>query len=406
MEQYLENVKTQLEKLTEQYKQLSGSEYFSCTEWQEKVKCLEPYVIELREHAEQRLTICEQHEQENEKKSAEATAERIRLYEEYKQGKGKLSNLDISRIKHYNEISSLSKEIEEDNGKIMELQNAFAKTKADKEYWDTVFWATCWIPFSDIGTGCKKNYETGQYEAKARGYDEDIARKRRRIEELTGSIRRIENEQKETQESSGRLANLITAIEGEIAIQTTILNDLRHEKALWQPILLTCMELQVELEYTDGNLQKVKDGFHKLLEVEALLESPVTDHYIAGCHYKGTHLSAGDKLLQNEYLLSENRRFAVIMQSDNNFVLYNSEKPLWASDTCNAVGKGYVELSTDGIASLRDIDQSWDTKRQGAVELIMQNDGNLVAYDASHQALWASDTYIYANLPGIYFAIH
>ena len=160
MEQYLENTRTQLEQLTEQYQQLSSSGHFNYKEWQEKVKLLEPYVIVLREHAEHRLTICEQHEQENEKKSAAATAEKIRLYEEYNQGKGKLSELDVSKIKHYNEINSLSKEIEEDNDKIMELQNAIAKAKADKEYWDTVFWATCWIPFANIGTGCKKNYET------------------------------------------------------------------------------------------------------------------------------------------------------------------------------------------------------------------------------------------------------
>lgn len=39
----------------------------------------------------------------------------------------------------------------------------------------------------------------------------------------------------------------------------------------------------------------------------------------------------------------------------------------------------------------------------GAVVLVMQDDGNLVTYDKNKEPLWASDTYTYANVPGICF---
>lgn len=68
-----------------------------------------------------------------------------------------------------------------------------------------------------------------------------------------------------------------------------------------------------------------------------------------------------------------------------------------------AQGKGWVELDADGVLSLKGTNKSWDAKRAGAVVLILQDDGNLVTYDKDRNLLWASDTYIYANVTGICF---
>lgn len=64
---------------------------------------------------------------------------------------------------------------------------------------------------------------------------------------------------------------------------------------------------------------------------------------------------------------SKNRKFRFVLQSDGNFVVYNSENiPTWNSNTCN---KGY-----------------------GDKYLVLQDDGNLVIYDANHMPTWASNT--------------
>ena len=64
--------------------------------------------------------------------------------------------------------------------------------------------------------------------------------------------------------------------------------------------------------------------------------------------------------------------YRLIMQADNNLVLYDkNNKPTWASNTN---GKGKL----------------------GTAYCIMQNDGNLVIYDENKKVLWASNTYKYS----------
>nr|AAA33549.1 dimeric mannose specific lectin protein precursor [Narcissus hybrid cultivar 2] len=73
--------------------------------------------------------------------------------------------------------------------------------------------------------------------------------------------------------------------------------------------------------------------------------------------YSGETLSPGQSLNYGSYVF--------IMQEDCNLVLYNVDKPIWATNTGG--------LSSD-------------------CHLSMQTDGNLVVYSPQNKAIWASNT--------------
>lgn len=64
-------------------------------------------------------------------------------------------------------------------------------------------------------------------------------------------------------------------------------------------------------------------------------------------------------------LASTSGRFIAIFQTDGNFVLYDNGRPIWASGT----------------------------NGRGATRLTLQNDGNIVIYNARTQPLWSSNTW-------------
>ena len=75
-------------------------------------------------------------------------------------------------------------------------------------------------------------------------------------------------------------------------------------------------------------------------------------------------LTANQYLTTNQSLASCDGRFDLVMQGDDNLVVYEGGTPLWASNTVN----------------------------DGAVKAIMQGDGNFVLYTASGSPVWASNT--------------
>lgn len=80
----------------------------------------------------------------------------------------------------------------------------------------------------------------------------------------------------------------------------------------------------------------------------------------------GARLSNDESLLaaKSQYLQSPSGRYRFVMQADSNLVLYGPSGALWDNGT---FGKG-------------------------AKELRMQGDGNLVVYNTSNQAIWATHT--------------
>lgn len=403
MDSSLKLLQDSLHQASEQYRAVICDTKFNYNDWSENVKRLSPIAARLQELAVARIDLCEKNIEENNKKQVMALQERSALYAQMDADKTQLSVLDAERIRIITEIAALTEEIMDKKKKIGELQKQIADIKKENDYWDTVFWATCWIPFANIGTGIKKHVEDGKYHAAVKVLGQDIHHNEERINGLNEQQNLIARRQQENQESSSRLANQIMAVEGNVSSITTFINELRREMHLWQTILKACSEINIKLQHVNGKITIVLESFNELLKVEELLSLPITNKYIIGCIGRGNTLSVGQRLNRNEFLISQNKRFVAVMQSDNNFVVYNSEKPLWDSGTFGSLGNGYLDFSTDGLVSLKGINTNWNTKRMGASILIMQDDGNLVTYDKNHKTVWSSDTYMYANVPSIYF---
>ncbi len=107
-------------------------------------------------------------------------------------------------------------------------------------------------------------------------------------------------------------------------------------------------------------------------------------------------LRAGQELRANQWLLSKNRQFGLVMQGDGNLVIYNQGdgNGFWDMVTAGS-GATHFALQTDGNLVLYAGSRAlWNTETNGRgsnVSLTMQNDGNLVLYQGG-AALWDSHT--------------
>ncbi len=332
--------------------------------------------------------------------------ERAALYEQCIKNTALLSDLDAERIKISAGIMDLQNEIEESRKNISDLVLEQEKKEKDRKYWETVWWATCWIPFANIGTGIKWGNEDSQYKVRVRQIQDNIEYKQQRIKELNNKLQEIILHQKKNKESSGETANKITAINGEISRITEQINRARKEMAALRMIESVNMEINAIAEFSNDSVRTIKETIERLNSLRNNMQSILmTTKYVHDCISRGDKLMAGEILSRNECLLSNNKRFAAIMQSDNNFVVYNSERPLWSSKTWTAAGNGRIVFDAKGKIYLEGTGMQWDTKREGATVLIMQDDGNLVAYKENHEPVWSSDTYTYAQEPSICFSV-
>jgi LysM domain len=104
-------------------------------------------------------------------------------------------------------------------------------------------------------------------------------------------------------------------------------------------------------------------------------------------------LTAGQKLVRGESLVSNNGAYTLTLQDDGNLVLASRGTPLWASSTS---GQDVVraEVQSDGNFVLYTADKPiWhsDTKGKKNVRLVLQDDRNLVLYAADGPA-WSTKT--------------
>ncbi len=114
----------------------------------------------------------------------------------------------------------------------------------------------------------------------------------------------------------------------------------------------------------------------------------------------------------NQYMKSTNGKYMAILQDDGNFALYNRERNGWSDWATNT--RSYdtarnaallVQLRNDGFVTVVDgrTDLSnpiWTSQRGGSSSsstagdegcyLILQDDGNLVAYSASSKTAYFS----------------
>jgi hypothetical protein len=106
-------------------------------------------------------------------------------------------------------------------------------------------------------------------------------------------------------------------------------------------------------------------------------------------------LQQNGTLRNNEQITSADGRYRAVMQSDGNFVVYGSGA-LWNSST---FGSGFhlILQSDNNLVVYEGTAPKWNSgtygKGSSPTRLVMQNDGNLVLYDAAGSALWHTNTY-------------
>lgn len=118
----------------------------------------------------------------------------------------------------------------------------------------------------------------------------------------------------------------------------------------------------------------------------------------------GSKLFGDGRINTNEALVSLNRRYVAVMQTDGNFVIYDLQNwlgtfPLWATNTWQHTPiNRFMRYQPDGNFVLYDASNwspKWASNTHGKSVgfVIMQDDGNLVVYDESSVPVWASNTW-------------
>ncbi len=115
---------------------------------------------------------------------------------------------------------------------------------------------------------------------------------------------------------------------------------------------------------------------------------------VGNATYRGSTLTPGQQMEANQYILSDDGRFVLMMQGDGNLVIYGpGRRAYWASNTGGNSG-AFLAVQGDGniviyTSAYRPIWAS-HTYGKGTQRLVMQGDGNLVAYTPADNPIWAS----------------
>ncbi|KAI9749668.1 MAG: hypothetical protein M4579_006789 [Chaenotheca gracillima] len=169
------------------------------------------------------------------------------------------------------------------------------------------------------------------------------------------------------------LKALLTAVQDlEADIDETDVNetlvafeDLRAAEAVWAKVKAHAKEFQ---EFSKLN----KDMANNLGPASAY-PTPASP----SAPRSQDRLAAGEGLLVNQSISSNNGLYRLVLQNDGNLVLFGPHGAMWASQTSG---------------------------RSDAFDLVMQADGNLVVYNIFSQPYWASDTWGETDNPE--FVVH
>lgn len=115
---------------------------------------------------------------------------------------------------------------------------------------------------------------------------------------------------------------------------------------------------------------------------------------VSGARFLGSDsISINQKLTANQYITSQNARYVLMMQADGNLVQYgNGFKSIWSSRTAGNSG-AYAAFQGDGnlVVYSKAGKPLWSTgTRAGAKRLILQHDANLVTYSTANKPLWST----------------
>jgi Domain of unknown function (DUF4476) len=94
---------------------------------------------------------------------------------------------------------------------------------------------------------------------------------------------------------------------------------------------------------------------------------------------------------------SPNKKYFTVYQKDGNLVLYTADgKPLWASNTGGIRSTRCVMQADGNLVIYNENKPTWASNTYGGAnrnaKLVMQDDGNLVLYTTGNKAIWASNT--------------
>ncbi|MEH2374771.1 hypothetical protein [Nostoc sp.] len=107
-------------------------------------------------------------------------------------------------------------------------------------------------------------------------------------------------------------------------------------------------------------------------------------------------LNTGELLSPGQYLISPNQQYIAELQSDGNFVLYDSSNNvLWASNTFDTeVNNIIMQYDCNLVIYDSNAIPTWATftATASSCSLQLQDDGNLVIYKGDNTAVWASGT--------------
>jgi hypothetical protein len=113
---------------------------------------------------------------------------------------------------------------------------------------------------------------------------------------------------------------------------------------------------------------------------------------VGNATYLGSdRLTVGKKMYGNQYIMSPDGRFVLMMQSDGNLVEYTSSGAVWTAHTSNNPGAWLIDQS-DGNVVLYSASGAplWYTGAKAIASFVVQDDANLVGYTTNSQAAWVS----------------
>ena len=111
----------------------------------------------------------------------------------------------------------------------------------------------------------------------------------------------------------------------------------------------------------------------------------------------GDRIQSHREMQEGSFLQSGDGRFKMVVQGDGNLVIYQSDQPIWASNTGGKGSPGFkLAIQSDGNVVMYGRNAPiWASNTNGvgtgSYTLVMQNDGNLVLYD-QNAPIWASGT--------------
>lgn len=105
-------------------------------------------------------------------------------------------------------------------------------------------------------------------------------------------------------------------------------------------------------------------------------------------------LVTNQSITTNQYLVSQDGRYRLVMQSDGNLVLYSPNRPIWSTGTSGRPANRFIVQDDGNMVLYGPSNYYWasGTNGRGGTVLVVQDDGNLVLYNPQGRPIWSTGT--------------